>query len=170
MNKFSKYKFLKNFSLIELIIVIVILSVVLAVSTPKLALFYRGIKLNQTARQIMIYLNSIRDTAVFEKKICRISLDSKWEKFSLTKQNDPVNEPDEYIAIGGRRGLYKLKPGISISKVVKSGNTVNYGSKFELDIHPIMSKDEYIIFLQDGQKNEVKIKIEAGSGIARIVE
>ena len=158
------------FTLIELITVVIVISVVMAISTPKLADFYRGTKLNQTARQMMIYIASARDRAVYENCEHRISVDEFWNTLSLSRRDDTDLYHDEFYPVDGRLGRYDIPSGISISEIEVDGNSIARGGHFEIEILPIASMEEIVFALKDNRENAIQVVIEAGSGAVKLVE
>ena len=142
----------------------------MAISTPKLADFYRGTKLTQTARQMMIYISSARDRAVYENCEHRISIDESWNTLSLSRRDDTDPHHDIFFQVDGRLGRYEIPIGLSISEIKIDGDAIVRGGHFEFDILPIASMEEIVFVLKDNRENAIQIVIEAGSGVVKLVE
>ena len=153
-----------GFSFIELVVVIVIMSVLISVGSPYLSNFYKGIKIESSARQLRIFLSHAGEIALSEKKICRIKIASDWKKLTLYAQKDPEDKPDEYVRVEGRLSSYDMIEDISIDEIKKDSETVSRGSETDIDVYPLFSKQEITFLLKDSADNKTKVKIEAGSG------
>ena len=154
----------RGFTFIELVVVIVIMSVLISVGSPYLSNFYKGIRIESSARQLMIFLGNAREIALSEKKICRIRIERDWRKFTLYTQKDPEGKPEEYVRVEGRLSTYNMIEDVTIDEIQRDKEGISRGSEADIDVYPLYSKQEITFLLKDSADNKTKVTIGAGSG------
>ena len=155
-----------GFTFIELVIVLVIIGVVSSISGPHLARFYKSLKLNASARQLMTVINFARGTAISEKNICKIQFDKNWRKLSLFLKE----EPDSFKPLEGGLSKLTIMEGITIDSIKKNSTNVSKESEFPLLIHPLYSPEEVSFLLKDQEGEQLTVIIQAGGGRVVIEE
>ncbi len=156
-----RIKINKLFTMLELIVAVTIISIMVAVSVPRLAGFYKGTKLNASARQLAALFNYTRELAIVEKRACRVLYDEDLREFQILIQKDPVNEPDEYVFTEGRLGILKLPHGVDL--ILDDDND---GSS---EIDPEKAAGGTVYNLQNDEGAEIQVSIKPGSGRAVII-
>ncbi|MCF7791063.1 MAG: prepilin-type N-terminal cleavage/methylation domain-containing protein [Victivallales bacterium] len=189
MNKYlslkKKYKkSLRNtggFTFLELMIVIIIISVMAAVSAPKFTEFYSSLKLRNNARRLKLFFLYARNTALVKKRNCRIYYIAK-EKSFLIKQkrkkniskgdnnyNSDDNIIDKYQTIGGVLRKITLNKGVRLISAQEIGALpVPRNTDFNFDIKPYGIDNAYMFTIANNYEDKIKIVIMAGSGNPKI--
>ena len=164
----KKYK-RSSFTFLELMVVLIIMSVIVAIAAPKLGQTYDSIKLDGNARQLKIFLMYARNTALATNKKCRFFYIADKKEFVLKVQKDPEKYPDIYIPVVGNISKVKLSQGVNLVKAQKMGSrAVPPDTDFNDDIVPIGNKYEFWFTLEGAGKNKISIIVQAGSGIVKI--
>jgi prepilin-type N-terminal cleavage/methylation domain-containing protein len=83
---FSNHRFKTGFTLLELILVMVILSTVLAMAAPSLRGFFASRRSEDTAAQILALTRLARSQAISEGVIYRLNFDTQKRTYWLTAQ------------------------------------------------------------------------------------
>lgn len=166
----NNYPVAAGFTLIELMVVIVISSVLIGVASPYLALFYRGIKIDGTARQVKLFLDNARETALSEKKKCQVSVAPAWQRMTLLVQSDDPEKSADYSKAEGRLAKLTIMPEIEIDEITKDGAKPSRSSEVVLEIFPLYVPQAASFAVKDGAGNRRTVTMEAGSGRVRIEE
>ena len=157
------------FTFLELMIVLVICSVIIAVAAPKLGRFYDSVKLDGNARQLKIFLTYAGNTALAERRNCRFFYWADKKEFTLEIQKDPEKSPEKYIPIVGSLSKVKLGSGVNLVRAQKTGSQpVPLNTDFNVDIVPMGNKDEFWFTLEGIRGNKISIIVKAGSGNVKI--
>ena len=157
------------FTFLELMVVLVITSVIIAIAAPKLGQFYNSVKLDGNARQLKIFLTHARNTALAERRNCQFYYWADKREFTLEIQKDPVKHPEIYIPVVGSLSKVKLSNGVNLVKAQKQGSRpVPPDTDFSDDIVPMGNKYEFWFTLEDTGGNKISIIVKAGSGIVKI--
>jgi prepilin-type N-terminal cleavage/methylation domain-containing protein len=159
-----------GFTLIELMVVIVISSVMIGVASPYLSHFYRGVKIDAAARQVKLFLDNARETALSEKKKCRVSIGPEWKTMRLLVQKEEQEKTEEYAIAEGRLAKLDMMPEIEIEEISKDGEKPSRLSEVVLDVFPLYTPQAVSFMVKDGAGNRRKVSMEAGSGRVRIEE
>ncbi len=158
----------KHFTLLELMIVIVIIAIFIAVGAPQLGRFYSSIKFNGSVRQLKTFLIYAGNTALSERKECRVWVNGNHDLFTLGIQKDPINEPHSFELLEGSLSSWKLSNNVKLSAVYINGEAVPVGAKFYFDIPPLGNQKRYIFILGDTQKDTMAVVMQRGSGLVEI--
>lgn len=159
-----------GFTLIELMVVIVISSVLIGVASPHLALFYRGIKIDGATRQVKLFLDNARETALAERRKCRVALSPEWQRMTLLVQSEAPEKSAEYIRAEGRLAKLEMLPEIEIEAITREGANLPRPGEVILEIFPLYVPQAAAFTIRDGAGNRRNVTMEAGSGRVRIEE
>ena len=124
-----------GFTLIELLVMIVILSFIITLSTPRLSATYKSMKIKSEAKKLTEYLRFCRNKAVYAQKTYTVSFQESPPAFYITDTN-----------IGQYR-KYRLSSSLSIT--VDKKNLFFYSSG---------TSSEFTIILSDMTGNKYFIK------------
>jgi type II secretory pathway pseudopilin PulG len=165
----SKKYTISCFTFLELMVVLVITSVVIAIAAPKLGNFYDSVQLDGNARQLKIFFMHARNTALAERKNCRFFYWAKKKEFTLEIQKDPVKNPEIYIPVFGDLSKVKFGQSVNLIKTQKMGSRpIPPDVDFNGDIVPMGNEYEFWFTLEGAGKAIINVIIEAGSGIVKI--
>lgn len=159
-----------GFTLIELMVVIVISSVLIGVASPHLALFYRGVKIDGATRQVKLFLDNARETALSEKRKCRVSVAPDWQRMTLLVQSESPEKSAEYTKAEGRLAKLEMMPEIEIDTITREGAKLPRPGEVILEIFPLYMPQTAAFTVRDGAGNRRNVTMEAGSGRVRIEE
>ena len=135
-----------SFTLIELILVILLISILIGLSTPLFKRTFSGLQLKNTTFNITKIINYAQEIAIVERVNYKVNFDFEEGNFWITKLDESGDIP-VYKRIGGRHGRIFLLPRELI----------------------IAGKKEEIILYPDGRSDEVEIKIIDKSGESRLL-
>ena len=165
---FKQNKF-PAFTFIELMIILVIVSVVLAIAAPRLGRFYNSVKLDGNAQQLRLFLMYARNTALAARKRCIFYYVAKKREFFLEILRDPKKYPDQYIPTMGNLSHVKLSNGVNLIRAQQVGSRpIPENTDFSMPIVPMGNKYEYYFTLEGVEHNKVHVIVRAGSGIVEI--
>ena len=160
---------ISRFTFLELMVVLVIMSVIIALAAPKLGRFYDSVKLDGNARQLKIFLMYARNTALAERRNCRFSYIADKKEFTLQIQQEPEKNPEIYVPVVGNLSKVKLANGVNLVRAQKMGSRpVPPDTDFSDDIVPMGNKYEFWFTLEGSRGNKISIIVKAGSGIVKI--
>jgi prepilin-type N-terminal cleavage/methylation domain-containing protein len=145
-----------GFSLIELSLVVLIMSIIVVVSAPKFRNTYETIKFRNTAYNVVKLMNYARDRAIIERKPFRVHFFEDDMSFCL----ETLPDEKEQNTSRHRRASepeFEMVKG-TIGKKIYFPRDVTY----DID-EP--SRAEYITFYPDGQADECVIYIEGKNDI-----
>ncbi|MBL7156753.1 MAG: prepilin-type N-terminal cleavage/methylation domain-containing protein [Candidatus Omnitrophica bacterium] len=135
-----------GFTLIELILVALLISILISLSTPLFRRTFSDIQLKNTAFNMARMINYMREIAIIERANYKLNLDHKKGTYWIMKL-DSFGEKPVYKRIGGRYGrTFSLPEGLRFGDKVKK-----------------------IVFYPDGRSNEAEIKIVDKNGEGRIL-
>jgi len=135
-----------GFTLIELVLVALIISILIGLSTPLFRNTFSDLQLKNTAFNLAKLINYTREMAIIESTNYRINMNFKKREFWVTKLDSSGDEA-VYKRIGGRYGKFFSLPEGLILK----------------------SKKNKITFYPDGRSNEAEIKIITKTGEGRLL-
>ncbi|MCK4462842.1 MAG: prepilin-type N-terminal cleavage/methylation domain-containing protein [Candidatus Omnitrophica bacterium] len=132
----QRNKYLTGFTLIELVLVILLISILVALSTPLFRRTFSDLELRNTAFNITKLINYAQEMAIIERTNYKLNFDFKKGKYHLTylvaTEDTPV-----YEKIEGRHGKTFLVPrGLTLE-----------------------GKKDEIIFYPDGRSDKVKLNL-----------
>jgi prepilin-type N-terminal cleavage/methylation domain-containing protein len=123
-----KDKFLAGFTFVELLIVVILLSVVSALSVPNFRSTYYNFLLSDTSHNLTYLMRYAQASAIAERTNYRLNFDSEYSKYWLTKS---AGEEGDFARIAGKLGkVFDLNDSIT----VKTDNmTVNFSPDGKID-------------------------------------
>jgi prepilin-type N-terminal cleavage/methylation domain-containing protein len=107
-----------GFTLIELVLVLVVLSVLLAIAAPSLRGWSRGTKLRDASEQVLAATRFARSQAVTTGTMHRVEFDAGAGAYHVT-----LLDGEQYVDAGGDFGrAVTLPPGITLGIVREDGD------------------------------------------------
>lgn len=107
-----KDKSLAGFTFVELLIVVILLSVISALSIPNFRNTYYNFLLSDTSHNLTYLMRYAQASAIAERKNYRLNFDSEYSKYWLTKSAD---EEGDFVRISGKLGkAFDLNDSISV--------------------------------------------------------
>ena len=97
----------RGFTLIELILVLIILSLAMAVTYPAMSRGRTAFHLRAVSRDVISSLRSARETAVTEQKVMIVTIDPETQKLTITDEvgeGARVFQPPSDVSIHGLNG------------------------------------------------------------------
>lgn len=111
-----------GFTLIEVILVVIVLSVIAAVTIPNFSTSYRHFQLKSAAEQLMYVMRYAQSRAVSKNIMVRLEFDDNNSKYWLTEQDEELSGNEiVYKRVSGRLGKrYSLtnKESLEVDKQV----------------------------------------------------
>jgi len=150
------------FTLIELCIVILVLSIIVSVATPKFRNTYETIKFRSTVYNIAKLMNYARDRAIIERKPVRLRFSKDDDSFFLETLKKDEEESDSRSS---RRSRKKEDEYEIIKGSIGQKMFFPKGVEFDLD-EP--DRQDYVTFYPDGQSDECVLYIK-GEGRSDVV-
>ncbi|MDD5440012.1 MAG: prepilin-type N-terminal cleavage/methylation domain-containing protein [Candidatus Omnitrophica bacterium] len=136
----------RGFTLIELVLVILLISVLIGLSTPQFKNTYEGLELDNSSRDLAQIMNFAREMAVVNRENYRIFIDPG-ERVYWLERYDASNEPAGYKRFAGRFGkAFRISGRLS---VLSSGNEA--------------------VFYPDGHSDELRVVLASKAGEKRSV-
>ncbi len=157
-----------GFSLLELMVVLVIMAIVMGISGPQLARFYRGVRLDGAARQVRAVFLYAGEIAAGEGKVCRVQFEPGWRRLRLLLQEDPAADPDAFEPLDAGRGTYDLGSNLVIELIEANGRGVAPASDFSVEFAPLYTPEDVLIRLADTDGDQITVHLLAGSGRVEI--
>ncbi len=97
----------KGFTLIEMIVVMVIISVLATMIVPGMYSGRSSAKLRGSAQQLLVAARHARDFATTRRRKCRLMIDLEKQQYALAFQKDPQRNPSEFVPL--QTGLGKVQ-------------------------------------------------------------
>ena len=181
----AKRSFIKRpFTFLELMIVVVVVSVMVAVAAPKFSNFYESLKLNSNARQLKMFFEYAKNTALTKRTDCVVFYVAKKREFLLklkykkSKLDDNEFTPDIMPTDGfnepliNENGVFrrvKLINGVTLINAQAIGALpIPKDTDFNFDITPYGVDTAYKFTIGNEKNDQINIVIMAGSGITKI--
>ena len=167
MNRRYLFRDVQGFTLIELVVVLVIMSTILAISGPQLARFARSAKLEATSSRLQVLLLFAKEQALWGKTGTRVVVLDGWRRVEIWER-DPVAKEERFVSIpqAGARNL--LPEGISLVQIRCNGANVPEGERVELDVNPLVSRDMIEFFLKGAEDERYRVWMSAGGGLVGV--
>jgi len=131
----------KGLTFIELILVISILSILTAISTPLFRRTFDSLQVRNLCRDISKLSKYVQERAIMEQVIHRIDFDVSNKEYWVSVAKDPLN-PEKFIALNNKLGRKKrFSPNILLE-----------------------CTNSYAVFYQDGRADELTIHVSGADG------
>lgn len=121
-----------------------ILGLLIGVAIPSFSNSFASLQLNNSIRNMISLMRYGRERAIMQRKRYRIEFDIEEKKYWLSREEDPINAPDEFVQLRRTIENRRLPENISIRKVVFPGEIIKFS-------HP------YISFCPDGSVDSAEI-------------
>jgi type II secretion system protein H len=160
----------KGFSLIELMVVLVILSLSISLITPSLSRFLRTVELKGAAKKVSGILRYCRSEAVNKGFVHQVLFDSNMKQISVqsiasteTKKEEEVKKEEELS-----KKVYTLPDGIEIKKVDVT-SVQNPQDLPTIEFYPNGGSNGGSILLDSQGRNGFRIEVHFLTGIVKII-
>lgn len=138
-----------GFTLLELILVLIVISTVLAISSPSLRGFLASRQTADTARAVLSLTKLARTTAMSQGRPCRLNIDTRAGALWLTMQ-----KAQTYVTLESDLGRkYQLPEGSTVS----------------VDCETFNPDSEYLVFYPSGRGDTATIEIRGKRGDSFLV-
>ncbi|PLY08909.1 MAG: hypothetical protein C0624_02785 [Desulfuromonas sp.] len=164
MNRCCIFRSTRGFTLIELVVVLVIMSTILAISGPRLARFARSAKLEAAANRLQVLLLFAKEQALWQKSGTRVVVLDGWRGVEVWER-DTTAEEERYVSIPQTGAKNRFPDGISLVQIRLNGATIPDGQGVELEVNPLISKDMVEFFLKGAEGELYRVWISAGGGL-----
>jgi len=133
-----------GFTLLELIVVLVLVSTVLAMAAPSLRGFVGGRQTANAAAQVLSLTKLARSQAVVQGRVYRLNIDTETKTYWLTMQR-----AGSFVPLGFEHGRrFQFPDGVSVKLELPLGN----------------NSASYIQFYPDGRNDEARIELTGQQG------
>jgi len=161
-----------GFTLVELIVVIVIVSVLATMIAPRLYTATGSARLRSSASRLLVTAQYARSFAATHRCACRLLIDPAEGRYGLTCQYDPEAQPDEFRPL--RTGVGKaesLAPGLRFSKLwIKRQDREETSQQVGcITFRPSGQADAAVVEITDGRRR-VSMLLGPCTGQAELVE
>lgn len=141
--------------------VIMVVSIIVAIATPKFKATYETILFRNTVYNLVKIMNYARDRAIIEGKPFRIHFFEHDRSFCLETVTEPEKEEEQS---GARRRRSKSKSSEKYEMVRGSiGQKLFFPKDISIDVSE--PKEDYVTFYPDGNADECVIYIEGKSNV-----
>lgn len=138
-----------GFTLIELILVMIILTTVLAIASPSLKGFFSSRKINDAAQQIIAMTRYAKTNAVYSSNYYRLNFDLNKKRYWLS-----VLKESEFVRLENDLGRYFDMPA---DTSFEFDNLPQQGGIYYLEYNPQGYCKESKIILEDNNKNIIEL-------------
>jgi prepilin-type N-terminal cleavage/methylation domain-containing protein len=148
----------RGFTLTELMIVVTIMGVLLAVSTPALSRYYSNWRLNGAAAQMAMSMRAARSAAVNKDIDAVFLFDKDAGQYHILEDTNGNGDPD-----AGEResSVQDLPKGVSIDDFSVPQESVTFNSKGS-------TQDGGLIVMKGRGNYEIQIRIYSGTGNVQV--
>jgi prepilin-type N-terminal cleavage/methylation domain-containing protein len=147
-----------GFTLMELVLVLMILSIFLAVAVPQLRGFMRGSAARDAATQVVALAQYARAKAASDAVVYRLSFDTAAGEYRLTR--DAGDGTGDFVELGTDFGqAYTLPIGMTVSLERSNAaiRTSPTATDADIEFRPDGTSDPAVIRLTDSNGNETLI-------------
>ncbi len=144
----------KGFTLVEMIVVVVIISVLATMIVPGMYSGSSSAKLRGSAQQLLVAAQHARDFATTRRRKCRLMIDLDNQQYALAFQQDPQHNPSEFVRLS--TGLGKVQ---GLAEGLRFGQ-VRIEPREGYDQPP--ERIDYITFEPSGQADAAVLEITNG--------
>ena len=146
----------KGFTLVELTVVVVIISVLATMTVPRLYSSTGSTRLRESALRLALACRYARDFAANHRRECRLVFDSEQGSHVLTAQLDPEQRPDEFRRLATSVGrIERLGDGVRFGKLRIEPRPRLHGNKPRRDsitFDPSGQADAAVVEITDGRR------------------
>jgi general secretion pathway protein H len=146
----------RGFTLLEVVLVLVVMSLVAAVTLPAMLRGRTAFHLRAVSRDVIGSLRMARETAVTEQKVMMVQIDSQAQSLTVS---DDVGDGARSLSIPG---------DVRLEAVTNSGEAIPDG-RLVIRFLPNGSSDEAQILLRSETGSTLRIRTDAITGGARIL-
>lgn len=150
-----------GFSLLELVVVLVVMSTLMAIAAPRLSDFVLGLRLDGSARQTRAFLEYARVVALGEGSEVRVRIEPGWQQMQLLVRSGPDGQ---FVPAGVPGSRYRLREGVRISTVRLAGEAASQGSEVLVAVSPLFVEQRLEIELTGARGDRRRLVQQAGSG------
>jgi general secretion pathway protein H len=145
-----------GFSLLELILVLVVMSLVLAVAYPSMSRGRTAFHLRAVGRDVISSFRLARETAVTEQRVMQVSVDAQAQQVTVSDD------------VGDSARSFRLPDDVKIVGLSSNGEEVAQGP-WAIRFLPNGSSDDGQVLLKADTGAHFKIAIDSLTGAARMV-
>ena len=157
----------KGFSLIELLIVLILISLSVSLVTPSLSRFSKNIELKTATKKISAILRYYRNEAVHRGKVQQILFDSNAREVRIRAVEQEAGAPDQEATGRAEAPNYPLPAGIQIKEIKVP--TPQYPTEVPtIEFYPNGSSNGGSIVLDNEGNKGYRIDVHFLTGIVRI--
>jgi prepilin-type N-terminal cleavage/methylation domain-containing protein len=177
-----------SFTLIEMIVVLVIMSVMVAIAAPSLGRFHQNLKLSSCVRDFRTFAESARSQAVFRHSPCRLVIQPGWREIDFETRRIPVigspkeavdyikkveappsadGADDAFVPLEGSFSRIVVPDGVEINYISVGGQEKSPFQRIILLFSPDLRMEETDISFRNTLKEYQGLRLEAGSGLLR---
>ena len=163
-----------GFTLIELIVVILLVSMMLLFSTPRLRRFWVVNETDKTARWIMNTVRTLRERSVIEQQTFLLNIDLDGQRLwpeavrvpeaeatdELDGLSDPAAVPPEAAPITMETAAYSLPEDVRITDVVYPGRERVVSGTTQIGFYPQGHSGMALIHLEDHDGRILSLVVE----------
>ena len=132
----------KGLTFIELILVVGILSILTAISTPLFRRTFDNLQVRNLCRDISKLSKYVQERAIMEQVIHRIDFDANNKEYGVSVAKDPLN-PEKFIALNNKFGRKRrFSPNILLECTKSYAVFYPDGTADELHLYIIGKNDD----------------------------
>ncbi|MCB1194590.1 GspH/FimT family pseudopilin [bacterium] len=156
-----------GFTLIELTMVVLVLSIIVSIAVPRFRKTYETIKFRNTAYNIVKLMSYARDRAIIERRPFRVEFSDEEDAFWLAEYIVPEEgnkEDGEFEMVAGSVGRRQMIPlGITID--IDEPSRQNY-----VTFYPDGQADPFVMYLEGGDDFTYTITTKKMVGLIRLYQ
>ncbi|MCK5306431.1 MAG: prepilin-type N-terminal cleavage/methylation domain-containing protein [Candidatus Omnitrophica bacterium] len=142
------------FTLIELIVVMVIISVIAVAVLPSFNRLFKKSALDASIRDISQTLIYAHHRAVFEEVVCRVNFDIEGRRYWLSLENQ----------VSGQAPARRLGEDIALTGIITFGAEKTSSSRNFITFRPDGTADRCLLYFEDNRGNVYTIMTMSSTG------
>ncbi len=155
----------KGFTLIELVIVLILMSLSAALVMPSLARVSGTLELKSGAKKIAAILRYCRSEAVQKGKVQQVLFDTERRELRVTQESPDIKKEEQNKTSAPK--TYPIPGGIQI-KEVKTGSGPGPGETPVVEFYPNGGSNGASIVLERENQKSLRIKVHFLTGIVEV--
>ena len=166
----------RGFTLVEMIVVVVIVSVLTTMIVPRMYRARGSGRLRQSARRLLVTAQYARDFAATRRCKCRLIIDSEQQQYGLARQKDVEGEANEFVPLEASLGKSeRLGEGLRFGRIriEPQKGAGERGEKTEqadyISFEPSGQADAAVVEITDGE-DTYSLLVMPHTGYARLEE